>query len=330
MISQAYANTLSDWPETCLVVVAVLRGTPALAYNAFIGIVAVKHLFLLGVCSFYMGRREQDKPHLALAGLLHVRLLFMGVVIVLTLTAAQVAIRVSPQYQDSSGPKHVDSEQSVALLCHITASVMLLTFIGHHLVVCRTHWQEARQANGLSEMVHPRDGSTDFNAFARRPMLPLSSNIAGRFQDCRDAYVDSVAKTSRASTANNTVISVVLAAACVVILVSSYHLVDSITPSDTKEQSAWWRLNVPLTTFLVGLTECAAVCVHRWQSSHSIAAEVTVATLGSTARLLSALLSIATLVGWSLGATVLVLPINAFHCALLTVASLMQKLSRGW
>jgi hypothetical protein len=228
-------------------------------------------------------------------------------------------------------------------LCHITALAMLLTFICHHIVVCRTHSQEARKAHGLIKMVHPRDDSADFERFIRRPMLQVTSCVAERFQDCRDIHIDSISERGSksgdrvkqnsvyGSARNNTVISIVLAAACVIILVSSHHLADSMTPKNTERRSVWQRLEVLLITFLVGLTECVAVCVSRRGSGHHAVAEDVISTaLGSTARLLSALLSVSTLVGWLLGTETSVLPIDAFHCALLVVALLMQMVGEGW
>jgi hypothetical protein len=239
-------------------------------------------------------------------------------------TFAQSAIRGTPRL------KNADTELGVTLLAHITALALLLTFIYHHVVIVgRTNSREARQANGLSMIVRPRDDSADFDAFTRRPTLRLTSHIAERFQECRDAHVESISE-SGSRRKDTTVISIILAAACVIILVSSYHLVDSITLENTERLSTWQRLSILLTTTLVGLTECVAVCVNTWRSGRSAAEEVGSAALGSTARLLSALVSVSTIVGWSLGTEALVLPVDVFHYALLVVALLMQWIGEGW
>jgi hypothetical protein len=82
---------------------------------------------------------------------------------------------------------------------------------------------------------------------------------------------------------------------------------------------------------LVGLTECVAVCVNTWRSDRStVAEEVGLAALGSAVRLLLALVSMSMIIGWSLGTEALVLPVNAFHYALLVVALLMQWIGEGW
>jgi hypothetical protein len=299
---------------------------PASTYNLLIGFMAVKFFLLLSICSFFLGRQKEVKSYPALVGLLHTRLLVISLLAMLAQTFAQSAIRGKPAMNNP------DSEWGVALLAHITALALLLTFICHHVVVGRTHSRGARRTNGLSMMVQPRDGSADLDTFARRPTLRLTSYIAERFQDCRDAHVDNISESgSSKRTRDTTVISLIVAAACVIILVSSHHLVDSITLENTERLSTWQRLSILLTTSLVGLTECVAVCVNTWRSDRSaVAEEVRSAALGSTARLLSALVSLSTIIGWSLGMEALVLPIDAFHYALLVVALLMQWISEGW
>ncbi|KAH5983074.1 hypothetical protein HBI08_238220 [Parastagonospora nodorum] len=262
---------------------------------------AVKFFLLLSICSFFLGR-PKVKSYPTLVGLLHTRLLV------------------------------TNSEWGTALLAHITALALLLTFICHHCVLGRTHSRGVRRANGLSMIVRPRDGSADFDTFTSKPALRLTSHIAERFQDCRDAHVDSICERSSSKRARDiTVISAILAAACVIILVSSHHLVESITLENAERLSTWQRISILLITSLVGLTECVAVCVDTWRSDRSaVAEEVSSATLGSTARLLSALVSVGTIVGWSLGMEALVLPVDAFHYALLVVALLVQWISGGW
>jgi hypothetical protein len=325
-IRPGYTDTPSDWPESCIVTIAVLKGMPASAYNLLIGFMAVKFFLLLSICSFFLRHRKEVKSYSALVGLLHTRLLVISVLAMLAQTFAQSAIRVKSELKDT------DSPRGVALLAHITALALLLTFICHHVAVGRTHSRGARRANGLSMMVRPRDSSADFDTFARRPTLRLTSYIAECFQDCRDAHVDSISESgSSKRTRDTTVISLILAAACVIIIVSSHHLVDSIALEDAEQLSTWQRLSILLTTSLVGLTECVAVCVNTWRCGRSaVAEEVNSAALGSTARLLSALVSLSTIIGWSLGMEALVLPIDAFHYALLVVALLMQWISEGW
>jgi hypothetical protein len=303
----------------------VLKGLPGTAYDLLIGFMAVKFFLLLSICSFFLGR-PKVKSYPTLVGLLHTRLLVISLLAMLPQTLAQSAIRVK------SGLKNSDSEAGTALLAHITALALLLTFICHHCVVGRTHSRGVRRANGLSMIVRPRDGSADFDTFTSRPTLRLTSHIAERFQDCRDAHVDSISEISSSMrTRDTTVISAILAAACVVILVSSHHLVDSITLENAERLSTWQPISILLISFLVGLTECVAVCVNTWRSDRSaVAEEVSSAALGSTARLLSALVSVGTIVGWSLGMEALVLPVDAFHYALLAVALLVQWISGGW
>jgi hypothetical protein len=130
---------------------------------------------------------------------------------------------------------------------------------------------------------------------------------------------------------DNRVISIVLAGACVIILLSSHHLIDSITPKDTERRNAWQRFDILLITLLVGLTECICISVSKCGSGYYALAEVVISTmLGSTARLLSALLSVSTLVAWSMGIEASALSIDTFHCALLLVAMLIQMVGEGW
>jgi hypothetical protein len=129
----------------------------------------------------------------------------------------------------------------VALLAHIAALALLLAFIYHYVVIVgRTYSREARQANRLSMIVRPQDNSVDFDIFARRPTLRLTSYVAERFQECRDSYVDGISESSSIPNIRDTiVISIILAAACVIILISSHHLVDSITLENTEQLSTW-------------------------------------------------------------------------------------------
>ncbi|KAH7061030.1 hypothetical protein BKA63DRAFT_197689 [Paraphoma chrysanthemicola] len=329
-------SIFSDWSESCLVVVAVLKRLPAVAYNHLIGFVAVKYFLLLGVCSFYLGRRQKEISYPRLTGLIHTRLLVLSVSIMPLLTAAQWTI-----------PK---SEQNVALLCHITASVVLLLFIGHHRVVYRTHSKQARRAYRVSTMVSPASTNAQSDEINRRPLFSISSRMAERIQDCRDIHIDSISKPCSwpashhnsggdgtdqnnlyRGTKDNTVISIIFVTACVIILVSSYHLVDAIAPKGPEHLNAPQQFGILLITLLVGLTESIAVCVERWRLRHcAVAEEVLSFALGSTARLLTALLSVSTLVGWTIGAGASMLPVAAFHCALLGVALVMHIVGEGW
>jgi hypothetical protein len=329
----------SEWPESCLVIAAVLKGRSDVAYTLLIGFVAVKLFLLLGVCSAYLGCRDRKSTYPRLQARFHTLLLIINVSIISVLGMAELWFRGKS-----------DSGQSVSVLCRITASAMLLLFAYYHVVVCRTHSEEVGQAYRLRNMVSPWEGSAPTDYFTCKPIFQITTRFAERFQDCRKVYIDTICdpvskqKFSHGSRSDNAtqnrahasitdiiVICIVLAAACVIILVSSHHLLDSIPPKGTERRDVWPHFDVLLTTLIIGLADCIAVGVSQWWSGYyALAEEAVSAALGSSSRLLSALLSVSTLLGWSMGAAVLALPVNAFHCVLLVVAMFVQIVGKGW
>jgi hypothetical protein len=283
---------------------------------------------------------EKGKVHIrgCKAGF-HTTLLVMNVSLISVLATAQLWFRSKP-----------DSEQSVAVLCRSTALAMLLLFTCYHVIVCRAHSQEAGQAYRLRIMVNLREDIAPVDYFTRMPMFQITTDFAERFQDCRNAYINNIcdpvskqkfSRSSRGDTAcqnrvragmkDITVICIVLVAACIMILVSSHYLLDSIAAQGTEHRNVWQRFDVLLTTLVIGLTDCIAVGVsQRGSGYYALAEEAVSAALGSSARLLSALLSVSTLLVWSMGAAASTLSVNAFHCALLVVAMFAQIVGKGW
>jgi hypothetical protein len=196
-------------------------------------------------------------------------------------------------------------------------------------------------------MVSPPQNSAPSDDFTRMPMFQITTAFAERFQGCRNVYIENICdpvskhefghcsrgdsahqNRVRASIKDNIVMCIVLVAACVVIVVSSHHLLDSLTSHRTE---AWQRCGILLAALAIGLTDCIAIGVSQWGSGYYGLAEGAVsAALGSSARLLSALLSVSTLLDWSMGAAASALSLNVSHWVLLVVAICVQIGGKGW
>ncbi|KAH3955979.1 hypothetical protein HBH98_256040 [Parastagonospora nodorum] len=243
-------------------------------------------------------------------------------------------------------------KKSFFVLSVVTAALLLLQSLNHLSFVCGLHSHHIKKPFDTSfsgKRASPNDlnpmpaslkrETARFEAFTHMPTTEVTRHVAYRFQDHREAFISEIAETHKdvatdsgkevtgTATRSTAVLSVVLAAACILILISSLFLVKSLEADWMASED----VAVYAITFSSVLSDFAAAFTSRRTIFYPSPGEgLGLATRRSAAQLVAVILPLSVLTGWLFKAESLLLPFDAFYIAVWIVGLAIQTIGEGW